>query len=114
MRKSFTLSIEEELQKKLMKYAIDQNLDASTIVEEFIKKLKEQGIRVEIDAANHTMQAKVRTAEEQKVPYIVIIGDQEIKAKNISIRGRGRKDLGTMTVADFGAKLVKEIEEKNE
>jgi len=40
MRKSFTLSIEEELQKKLMKYAIDQNLDASTIVEEFIKKLK--------------------------------------------------------------------------
>jgi len=38
MRKSFTLSIEEELQKKLMKY--DQNLDASTIVEEFIKKLK--------------------------------------------------------------------------
>ena len=82
--------------------------------ESIAKKLKEQGIRVEVNAADHTMQAKVRTAEEQKVPYIVIIGDQEIKAKNISLRGRGRKDLGTMTVGDFGAKLVKEIEEKNE
>ncbi|HKZ35509.1 MAG TPA: His/Gly/Thr/Pro-type tRNA ligase C-terminal domain-containing protein, partial [Patescibacteria group bacterium] len=73
------------------------------------QKLKEQGIRVEIDAADHTMQAKVRTAEEQKVPYLIIIGDKEVKAKNISLRGRGRKDLGTMTVTDFSTKLSKEI-----
>ena len=79
---------------------------------EIASKLEIKGIRAEADDADHTMGAKVRNAEEQKIPYIVIVGDKEVKAKSISVRGRGRHDLGSQSLAEFSAKVLKEIADK--
>jgi len=76
-------------------------------------KLKESGLRVERDSHSETMQKKIKTAEEQKVPYMLIIGGQEEKNKQISVRARGKKDLGQMKLSQFIKKVKKEIEEKS-
>ncbi|MBI4136710.1 threonine--tRNA ligase [Candidatus Roizmanbacteria bacterium] len=75
-------------------------------------ELKQSKIRVEIDDRNERMQAKVRDATLQKIPYIGIIGDKEIDAKTISIRTREGKDLGALSIQKFSQKLVDEIEKK--
>jgi threonyl-tRNA synthetase len=76
------------------------------------KVLSDSSVRVEVNNADNTMQAKIRAAEEQKVPYILIVGDKEIKEKAVSVRGRGKKDLGQMTIDQFAAKIGKEIKRK--
>lgn len=76
------------------------------------QKLKAESLRVEVDERAETMQKKIKEAEEQKVPYMLILGDREIKANKISIRKRGEKDLGSMTLNDFLAKIKKDLEEK--
>lgn len=73
-------------------------------------------IRTTIDNRQETMQAKIRDATLQKVPYMIIIGDKEIKNSEeliISVRTREGKDLGQKTLAEFLAKLKTEIEGKN-
>lgn len=76
--------------------------------------LRSQSIRIEIDDRSESMQAKIRDATLQKVPYMGIIGDKELSAalKSLSIRERGGKDLGRMAVAAFIDKIKSEIEKK--
>jgi threonyl-tRNA synthetase len=74
--------------------------------------LKKEDIRYEIDDRAESMQKKIKEAEEQKIPYMLIIGDREMKNNNISVRKRGEEDLGTMSWDNFVAKLKKEIEKK--
>lgn len=76
-------------------------------------ELKKQGIRVELNTAADSLGKKIRNAEAEKVPYMLIIGEKEAEAKLVSVRQRGQKDLGTMNVADFADKIIKEIEEKS-
>jgi threonyl-tRNA synthetase len=52
-------------------------------------KLTERGLRVEVDDSRETMQAKVRDAELQKMPYILVVGDKEIDAGTVAVRVRG-------------------------
>ncbi|MFZ5366334.1 MAG: threonine--tRNA ligase [Patescibacteria group bacterium] len=80
--------------------------------QEIADKLKEAGERVELDNRNETTSAKIRDAELQKVPYMVIVGEKEVKAKNISVRARGEKDLGKMMLEKFLGKITLEIEKK--
>jgi threonyl-tRNA synthetase len=54
------------------------------------------------------MGAKVGKAEAQKIPYMAVIGDKEIEAGAVALRGRGRKDLGVLSRADLLAKLREE------
>lgn len=75
-------------------------------------KLKEAGIRVEVDERSETTSAKIRGAEMQKVPYILVIGDKEIKAKKVNVRARGEKVLGAKTVANFIKRIKEEIDQK--
>ncbi len=77
------------------------------------KKLLEKGIRVELNRDADSLGKKIRNAEASKVPYMLIIGEKEAEAKEVSVRQRGQKDLGSMTVADFAEKIAKEIEEKS-
>ena len=63
--------------------------------------------------AADSLGKKIRNAEASKVPYMLIIGEKEAEAKQVSVRQRGQKDLGTMSVADFAAKVSKETEEKS-
>ena len=78
-----------------------------------IKKLQENQIRVEIDTRRETLQAKIRDATLQKIPYLVIIGEKEEKATNISVRTREGKDLGQTIIKEFVTKITKEIEAKS-
>lgn len=76
------------------------------------KELKEQNIRAELDSKNETLQAKIRDATLQKVPYMCIIGDREIENSLLSVRTRESKDLGQMKVSAFIEKLKEEIDKK--
>lgn len=81
-------------------------------VAEVAKVLKENNIRVECDIRNEKIGYKIREAQMQKVPYMIILGDKEMKDKNISVRSRKEGDIGTMSLEDFILKLKKEIDEK--
>jgi threonyl-tRNA synthetase len=80
------------------------------------KKVKEElekfGARVELDTGSDRMNAKIRTAEMKKVPYVLVIGAKEAEAGELSIRRHGKGDIGKMTIADFAKILKQEIEEK--
>jgi threonyl-tRNA synthetase len=69
--------------------------------------LRQEEIRVEIDDRNERMQAKIRDAEKEKVPYMLIVGPKEAELGSVSVRVRGEKDLGQMKFVDF-INLIKE------
>ena len=77
------------------------------------KQLKENNVRVEIRDENETLGKKIRSAEMQKIPYLLIIGDREIEAKSVGVRARGKGDLGAIKVDDFIIKMKEEIKNKN-
>jgi len=74
--------------------------------------LRDKGIRLEIDDKSGRMQHKIRDAEVQKVPYMLVVGGKEAQAESVSVRERGKGDLGAMKLADFMKKIVNEVEEK--
>ncbi|MBC6445136.1 MAG: threonine--tRNA ligase [Alphaproteobacteria bacterium GM202ARS2] len=69
-------------------------------------------IRAETDASGERMQKKIRLAETQKIPYVLVIGDKEIEAGTVSVRTRGGHGQRTQLVTDFIAGLVAEISER--
>ena len=80
---------------------------------EVTEELLKGGIRVELVTDADSLGKKIRNTEASKVPYMLIIGEKEAEAKEVSVRQRGQKDLGTMKAADFAAKIAKEIEDKS-
>ncbi len=79
---------------------------------EVCEKFRAEDIRCELYNQNETIGKKIREAEMQKVPYVVIIGEKEAKAGTVAIRRRGEGDIGQMKLADFEEKLKKEIASK--
>jgi len=80
------------------------------------KELLRSSIRTYLDDRNESMQAKIRDATLQKVPYMIIIGDRELQNKKnplVCIRTREGKDLGQMSISLFLNKLQEEIEKKH-
>jgi threonyl-tRNA synthetase len=75
-------------------------------------KLEEQGIRVEMPESSVSMQKRIRDAEKQKIPYMLVVGEKEEKNKGVSLRARGRQDLGSMKFEEFMQKINMEIKEK--
>jgi len=73
-------------------------------------KLKENNIRVVFDDRNESVGKKIREAELQKIPYILVIGDQEVKSKTVSVRERGRGDIGGLKLDKLLLKLLKLLE----
>jgi len=80
--------------------------------EKTMNELKDAGLRVEIDNSNETLGKKIRQAELQKVPYILVMGEKEIKAKAVAVRKRGKGDEGQMKIDKFIEKILDEIENK--
>ena len=76
---------------------------------EVCDKLKEVGIRAELDIRNEKIGYKVRQAETGKTPYILVVGEREAEAGQISLRGYGRRDLGVMDVSTVVDKLSNEV-----
>ena len=75
------------------------------------KALEQKGVRVEIDTRNEKIGFKIREAQTQKIPYMLVLGDKEVEEKKVAVRGRAG-DLGAMDLDAFIAKIVEEIETK--
>ncbi len=83
-----------------------------TYAKKIKEDLEEKNIRVELDDRSESMQAKIRDAEMQKTPYLLILGEKEEKAKKVSVRQRSQGNLGTMPLSKFISQITKQVEEK--
>ncbi|MGD1071424.1 MAG: threonine--tRNA ligase [Bryobacteraceae bacterium] len=88
----------------------DKQLDYARHVEE---KLKAAGVRVTVDDRNEKVNLKIREAQLQKVPYMLVIGGREAEAGQVAVRHRKRGDLGPTNVDDFIKTITAEIEAKS-
>src|SRR5688500_3925526 len=70
-------------------------------------QLRNAGVRVTVDDRNEKMGYKIREAQVQKVPYMLVVGDKEVEAGNVSVRHRQRGDLGAQAVDQLAAKIVR-------
>jgi len=80
--------------------------------EKVTAKLKESGIRVELDDRNEKIGYKIREAQMQKIPYMLIVGDKEAEAGAVAVRSRKNGDLGATPLNDFIEKILIEIKNK--
>jgi len=78
------------------------------------EKLQNEEIRTELDDRNEKMQAKIRDAEMEKIPYMLIIGPKEAEDQSVSVRVRGEKDLGKMSFNDFLQLIKEDIADKRQ
>lgn len=74
------------------------------------RHLKAAGIRVEINDRNERMQARIRDAQLQKIPYMLVVGAREAEGGTVAVRQRSGEDLGAMTLNDFIESILEEIE----
>ena len=84
----------------------------SEFAKEVRDSLKKNGFRVKSDLRNEKITYKIRDHSMQKVPYLLVVGDRELKENTISVRARGAKDLGSMSVKEFSSMLSKDIKSK--
>ncbi len=73
-------------------------------------ELRAAGLRAEVDARGERMNAKIRDAQLQKIPYMLVVGDREAAAKAVAVRTRAGEDLGSMPVFQFVDRLKDEVE----
>ncbi len=88
----------------------DRTRDAA---EDIAAKLDAMGIRVETDLRNEKIGFKIREAQLQKIPYMLIIGDKEVENGVVAVRSRKSGDLGTMTLEAFAEKVLDEIKTRS-
>ena len=85
--------------------------------EKYAKKIAAEliaeGLRVELDTANETVGKRIRVAEMEKIPYILIVGDKEEKTGMVAVRERGKGDLGAQKLEQFKSKILSEIAKKS-
>ena len=87
----------------------DRNNDYAQKV---FKQLMNANVRVELDDRSEKMQAKIREAQLQKIPYMLLIGDREEKEKSVSIRKRSGEDLGAKKIESFLKDLLDEVAQR--
>jgi threonyl-tRNA synthetase len=76
--------------------------------QEVVQQLVDAGFRAELNSDNEKIGAKIAIAETQKVPYMAVVGDKEAESGGVSLRARGRKDIGVMTREELVARLTEE------
>lgn len=89
----------------------DKSLDYARSLTE---KLQAEEIRVELDERSERMQAKIRDAEKEKVPYMLIVGPKEAQTGNVSVRRRGEIDMGPIKFETFLASLKEDIDKRRQ
>ncbi|MDD6021383.1 MAG: threonine--tRNA ligase [Acutalibacteraceae bacterium] len=87
----------------------DRHLDAANAV---MDKLAALGIRVEVDSRSEKLGYKLREAQLQKIPYMLVVGDKEAADGTVSVRKRGEGDIGSMSIDDFAALAKADIDSK--
>ena len=96
------------VQVKLLPIA-DRHIEALSKVKE---ALEARGIRCELDNRSEKIGYKIREAQLEKVPYMILMGDKDIENGTISVRSRKDGDIGSMSVDEFLAKALDEIATK--
>ena len=86
--------------------------DQADYAYEIKDKLFAEGVRVEVDDSNEQLGYKIRQAQLEKIPYMLIVGSREAEEGTVSVRDRDDGDLGEFKFEEFQAKIIKEIEEK--
>ena len=76
-------------------------------------KLKDAGVRSEVDESNERMNAKIRQAQLKKIPYMIIIGDKELETQTISVRSRTQKNSDVNSIIDFIKNIQEEINSRS-
>ncbi|GAB4089465.1 threonine--tRNA ligase [Hydrogenophaga soli] len=84
----------------------------SDYVQDVVKTLRNQGVRVAADLRNEKITYKIREHSLQKVPFILVAGDKEKATGTVAVRARGNKDLGVMPLQDFVRLVVEHIQDK--
>ena len=82
---------------------------AADYAKQLAERLDQEGVRVDTDLRNEKIGYKIREAQMQKLPYMLVVGDKEAEAGTVSVRTRGGVDLGAMPLDDFIAKIKEEI-----
>jgi threonyl-tRNA synthetase len=82
--------------------------------EQVAERLKEAGLRVDVDDSSDRMGNKIRKAQEQKIPYMLVVGDKEIEADAVAIRLRTNENLGPKSVNEFIAIAQEAVAEKRD
>ena len=83
----------------------DRHLDHARAVS---KRLQALGVRAEVYSENEPMRVKIAKAQQQKVPYMLVLGDKEIETDTVGVRERTQGDIGAQSVADFAALVLSE------
>ena len=83
-------------------------------LEEVAERLRERGIRVEVDASDDRMQKKIRNAQQQKVPFMLLAGDEDVAAGAVSFRYRNGAQKNGVPVDDAIAEIVAAIAERRQ
>lgn len=96
------------LQVEILTISEDQVDYANKVLD----SLKENNIRVSLNQSDQSLGKKIRDAENQKTPYMIIIGQKEVDDNKISVRQRGENDLGTMTLSKFVELISEKIDDK--
>ncbi len=81
-------------------------------IRQLAKLFEQDGIRVETDLRNEKIGFKIREAQMEKIPYMLIIGDKEVENGTVAVRSRSAGDLGVMSPEDFKARILDEIANK--
>ncbi|MHC1695709.1 MAG: threonine--tRNA ligase [Eubacteriales bacterium] len=89
---------------------VDAQLDYARSI---VAKLSAKGVRAQLDDRSEKIGYKIRQAQLEKVPYMLIIGDKELEAGTVAVRSRKAGDLGAVPVDEFVARLMEEIESKS-
>lgn len=74
--------------------------------EKILDELKENSIRVEIDNSNDTLGKRVRNAELQKIPFVLVVGEKERSSETVAVRSREKGDQGALPLKDFIENLI--------
>lgn len=82
--------------------------------EQVYKKMRDAGIRVQLDDRSESMNYKIRESlQDKKIPYVCVIGDKEIEANSVAVRARGIGQVGTLNVDEFISKIEEEIKSRS-
>lgn len=81
-------------------------------IEKLAKQFADADIRVETDLRNEKIGYKIREAQLQKIPYMLVVGDKEVEQGLVSVRSRNKGDIGTMTPEEFKEMILREIRDK--
>ncbi|MDW4409977.1 threonine--tRNA ligase [Staphylococcus saprophyticus] len=98
-------------QVEIIPVNVDLHYDYARLIQD---ELKSQGVRVEIDDRNEKMGYKIREAQMQKIPYQLVVGDKEVKNKEVNVRKYGSQDQETLEKDEFIWNLVDEIRLKKQ